>query len=48
MIKKLKTTLKHRQLNRNVSYKHLIRLEAYKLEKHILDIKEYTPYKIRW
>ena len=46
--KKLKTTLKHRQLNRNVSYKHLIRLEAYKLEKHILDIKEYTPYKIRW
>lgn len=45
---KIKTTLKHQKLNRNVSYKHLIRLEAYKLEKHILNIQEYKPYKIRW
>lgn len=45
---KLKTTIKHRQLKKSVSYRHLIRLECYKLIKHILGEKEYQPFKIWW
>jgi CRISPR-associated protein Cas1 len=45
---RLKTTIQHRQLKRSVSYRHLIRLECYKLIKHILDEKEYQPFKIWW
>lgn len=45
---KLKTTLKHKELKRDVSYQHLIRLECYKLVKHILGEKEYDPFKIWW
>ena len=41
-------TFQHRKLNRNVSYKHLIKLECYKLAKHILDIEEYKPFKMYW
>lgn len=35
--KRLSTTLKHRELNRDVSYKHLIRLELYKIIKHLFE-----------
>ena len=45
---KLKTTIKHRNLKRSVSYRHLIRLECYKIIKHILEEKEYKPFKIWW
>ena len=45
---KLKTTIKHRNLKRSVSYRHLIRLECYKLIKHIIGEKEYKPFKIWW
>ncbi len=45
---RLKTTIKHRQLKRSVSYRHLIRLECYKLIKHILGEKEYKPFSIWW
>ncbi len=45
---KLKTTIKHRNLKKSVSYRHLIRLECYKLIKHILGDKEYQPFKIWW
>lgn len=45
---KLKTTIKHRQLKKSVSYRHLIRLECYKIIKHILGEKEYEPFKIWW
>jgi len=45
---KLKTTIKHRQLKRSVSYRRLIRLECYKIIKHILEGKEYKPFKIWW
>ena len=45
---KLKTTIKHRQLKKSVSYRHLIRLECYKLIKQILGGKEYKPLKIWW
>lgn len=41
-------TIKHRNLNKSVSYKHLIKLECYKLTKHLLDIEEYKPFKIWW
>lgn len=45
---KLNETIKHRSLGRSVSYKHLVKLECYKLSKHILDIEEYKPFKAWW
>lgn len=45
---RLSETIKHRNLNRNVSYKHLIKLECYKLSKHILGLEEYKPFKMYW
>jgi CRISPR-associated protein Cas1 len=46
--KKLATTIKHRPLGRNVSYRRLIRMELYKLEKHLMGEKEYEPYVASW
>lgn len=46
--KRLSETVKHRSLGRSVSYKYLIRLECYKLAKHILEIEEYRPFKMWW
>ena len=45
---KLIETIKDRTLNRNVSYRHLMKLECYKLAKHLLDIEEYKPFKMYW
>ncbi len=45
---RLTTTIKHRKLNRNVSYRRLIRLELYKLEKHLLGDEEYKPFLAKW
>jgi CRISPR-associated protein Cas1 len=45
---RLNETIQHRSLKRNVSYKHLIRLECYKLIKHLLEMEEYKPFKIYW
>ncbi len=45
---RLKETIMHRELNKKVSYKHLIKLECYKLVKHLLSIEEYKPFKIWW
>jgi len=45
---RLKKTIKHRELNRKVSYRRLIRLEAYKLIKHLLGSKEYKPFVMWW
>lgn len=45
---KLSETIKHRSLGRSVSYKHLVKLECYKLAKHILGIEEYKPFKAWW
>lgn len=44
----LKETIKHRSLGRSVSYKHLIKLECYKLQKHLLGIDTYKPFKAWW
>ena len=45
---KLNETIQHRTLNRSVSYRHLIKLECYKLSKHLLGIEEYKPFKMWW
>ncbi|MEW6723157.1 MAG: type I-B CRISPR-associated endonuclease Cas1b [Candidatus Micrarchaeota archaeon] len=45
---KLQTTIKHRGLRRNVSYQRLIRLEAYKLVKHLIGAKPYAPFVMWW
>lgn len=45
---RLKETIKHRSLKRSVSYKHLLKLECYKLAKHVLDIQSYEPFKAWW
>lgn len=45
---RLNETFKHRSLNRSVSYRHLVKLECYKLSKHLLEIEEYKPFKMYW
>lgn len=46
--KRLRTTIKHRSVGREVSYRRLIRMEIYKIEKHIMDEKEYKPFISQW
>jgi len=46
--KKLTTTIKHRKLKRKVSYRSLIRIECYKLIKHLLGDDVYKPFKAWW
>ncbi len=46
--KRLETTIKHRSIGRSVSYRRLIRLELYKIEKHIMEEKIYEPFIARW
>src|SRR5699024_1778527 len=45
---KLRTTIRHRKLKRNVSYKYFIRLECYKLIKHFIGDQTYQPLKAWW
>lgn len=45
---RLEETIQHRSLRRKVSYRHLVKLECYKLAKHILGIEEYKPFKMYW
>ncbi len=45
---RLKETFHHRKLKRNVSYKRLVRMECYKLVKHIMEIEPYEPWKANW
>lgn len=45
---KLTTTINHRDIGHQVSYRRLIRLELYKLEKHLMGEKEYKAYVARW
>lgn len=46
--KRLQRTIRHKGLNRDVSYRYLFRLECYKLIKHLTDEKEYEGFKIWW
>lgn len=45
---RLKTVITHKKLERQVSYRHLIRLECYKLVKHLIGEQEYEGFKIWW
>ncbi len=45
---KLGSTIKHKGLGRSVSYRYLIRLELYKLIKHLNDDKEYEAFRMWW
>lgn len=45
---RLEKTVKHRKLNRKVSYQRLIRLECYKLVKHLTGVENYTPFVMWW
>ena len=44
----LSKTIKHRTLNRHISYRHLIQLECYKIIKFIIEKKKYNAFKIWW
>lgn len=46
--KKLQATIMHKDLHRKVSYQYLIRVEAYKLIKHLIGEKEYEGFKMWW
>ena len=45
---RLKLAVDHPALKRPVSYRRLIRLEAYKLMKHLLGDREYDPFVMWW
>jgi len=45
---RLNETIMHRILKKQVSYKHLVKLECYKLSKHLLGMDQYQPFKIWW
>ena len=45
---RLSTTIKHSKIGRDVSYRRLLRLELYKLEKHLMGEEEYEPFVAEW
>ena len=45
---RISETIEHPKLKRNVSYRGLVRMEAYKIEKHILGDGDYEPFVSRW
>ena len=45
---RLMETFKHKALSKHVSYRHLVKLECYKLAKHVLEIETYKPFKMYW
>lgn len=46
--RKMTSTIKHSKLKREVSYRRLLRLELYKLERHFMDEETYCPYQAKW
>lgn len=48
MDNRLKTTIDHKKLGQKVSYRNLIRMELYKLEKHLIGEQEYEPFVSLW
>ncbi len=44
---KMKTTIQYKNLGK-VSYRRLLRIELYKLEKHLLGEEDYKPYISSW
>jgi CRISPR-associated protein Cas1 len=45
---RLQTTIEHRRLRRKVSYERLMRLECYKLIKHLTNVEPYTGFRAWW
>ena len=45
---RLVSTIHHRRLGRHVSYRHLIRLECYKLVRHLSDVEPYRAFRAWW
>ncbi|MCO6488647.1 MAG: type I-B CRISPR-associated endonuclease Cas1 [Phaeodactylibacter sp.] len=46
---RLQQSIQHRKLNRKVSYRHLLRLDCYKLAKHLLGMEpNFEPFKVWW
>ena len=45
---KLQATFYHRRLKRNVSYQTLLRMELYKIEKHLMGEEPYKAFVSRW
>jgi CRISPR-associated protein Cas1 len=45
---RLQTTIEHRRLKRKVSYERLIRLECYKLVKHLTNVEPYSGFRAWW
>ena len=46
--KRLSTTINHRAVGHPVSYRRLIRMELYKLEKHLMEEEAYKPFVSQW
>lgn len=46
--KSLEKTIYHKELDRDVSYRYLMRLECYKLMKHLIGEKQYKGFEIWW
>lgn len=45
---KMRTTLTHQKLKKKISYRTLIRLELYKIEKHLINDQPYQPFISKW
>jgi len=45
---RMKQTIKHSGLKKRASYRRLIRLELYKLEKHLMNEEQYKPFVMDW
>lgn len=46
--KKILTTINHKEIGTTVSYKRIIRLELYKLQKLLTEEKEYKGFVMKW
>lgn len=46
--KRLKTVIQHSSIKKRLSYRRLMRLELYKLEKHFMEEKTYQPFVAHW
>ena len=44
----LARTITYRKINKKVSYRRLIRLELYKLEKYLIGDEDYKPFVMEW
>ncbi|SFI00620.1 CRISP-associated protein Cas1 [Tindallia magadiensis] len=46
--KRMDATIQHKSLGRKVSYRRMIRMELYKIQKHLLEEELYKPFIARW